>query len=174
MEWSNQTILRLRALWAEGYSTTEIGRRLGCSKNAAIGKARRLGLPERPSPIRRGGERKAPTPYVRRTPVPTLPPLASDAAPVVATPIAWPASLAAVAPAIAGVAVLPVRTSLPAPQPVQAPPVPGKVPHCLWPMNDGRPWRFCGDPTKAGSVYCGTHDKRAYVRVRAQREDAAA
>jgi GcrA cell cycle regulator len=164
--WDAATIQRLRDLWDEGHSTAEIGRRMGISKNAVVGKAHRLDLPPRPSPIPRGGERKAPTPYVRRTPVPTLPPLASDAAPVVATPIAWPASLA-----IAGVAVLPVRTSLPAPQPVQAPPVPGKVPHCLWPMNDGRPWRFCGDPTKAGSVYCGTHDKRAYVRVRAQREE---
>ena len=62
MEWAEETIVRLRALWDEGHSTAEIGRRLGVSKNAVVGKAHRLDLPARPSPIRRdgsGGERPA-------------------------------------------------------------------------------------------------------------------
>jgi len=42
MEWAEETILRLRALWDEGLSTAEIGRRLGVSKNAVVGKAHRL------------------------------------------------------------------------------------------------------------------------------------
>ena len=29
MEWTEETIERLRALWAEGLSTAEIGRRMG-------------------------------------------------------------------------------------------------------------------------------------------------
>lgn len=33
---------KLRELWDEGISTAEIGRRLGCTKNAVIGQARRL------------------------------------------------------------------------------------------------------------------------------------
>ena len=45
MEWSDESILRLRALWDEGHSTAEIGRRLGISKNAVVGKAHRLDLP---------------------------------------------------------------------------------------------------------------------------------
>lgn len=53
MEWSVEAIDRLRALWAEGLSTAEIGRRMGISKNAVVGKAHRLNLPARPSPIRR-------------------------------------------------------------------------------------------------------------------------
>jgi len=53
MEWSDEVISHLRALWAEGHSTAEIGRRLGVTKNAIVGKAHRLDLPARPSPIRR-------------------------------------------------------------------------------------------------------------------------
>ncbi|MBN8899967.1 MAG: GcrA cell cycle regulator, partial [Rhodospirillales bacterium] len=51
MDWSDETIARLRDLWAEGHSTAEIGRRLGVSKNAVVGKAHRLDLPARPSPV---------------------------------------------------------------------------------------------------------------------------
>ncbi|QNT77838.1 GcrA family cell cycle regulator [Entomobacter blattae] len=53
MEWTEETIARLRALWDEGLSTAEIGRQLSITKNAVVGKAHRLGLPSRPSPIRR-------------------------------------------------------------------------------------------------------------------------
>jgi GcrA cell cycle regulator len=80
MEWSEEVILQLRELWAEGHSTAEIGRRLGVSKNAIVGKAHRLELAARPSPIKREGS-TAETPRglaVRRAEGPTLPPLASD------------------------------------------------------------------------------------------------
>ena len=50
MEWNEDAIAKLRALWAEGLSTAEIGRRMGVSKNAVVGKAHRLNLPSRPSP----------------------------------------------------------------------------------------------------------------------------
>ncbi len=76
MEWNDETIARLRALWAEGHSTAEIGRRMGVSKNAVVGKAHRLNLSARPSPIRRDANAagaRAPTP--RRVTGPTLPPM---------------------------------------------------------------------------------------------------
>lgn len=50
--WTAQAIDRLRELWAEGVPTAEIARRIGASKNAVVGKANRLGLPPRRSPIR--------------------------------------------------------------------------------------------------------------------------
>lgn len=53
MIWDEQTISELRACWALGLSYSEIGHRLGCSKNAVVGKAHRLELEERPSPIKR-------------------------------------------------------------------------------------------------------------------------
>ena len=63
--WTETAITDLRRLWDEGHSTAEIGRRLGVSKNAVVGKAHRLELPPRPSPIRRAGRparRSAPRP----------------------------------------------------------------------------------------------------------------
>jgi len=53
MVWSDERIEQLKALWAEGLTTGEIGKRLGVSKNAVVGKAHRLGLKGRPSPIKR-------------------------------------------------------------------------------------------------------------------------
>ena len=92
MEWTEDTILRLRELWSEGLSTAEIGRRLGMSKNAVVGKAHRLDLPSRPSPIRRGtGEPRPRRPSVRRTPGPTLPPLESIRRTEVGFRQCWPA-----------------------------------------------------------------------------------
>ena len=80
MDWNEETIIRLRGLWAEGHSTAEIGRRLGVTKNAVVGKAHRLDLPARPSPIRRdgapGAQPRRPAP--RRVAGPTLPPLSSS------------------------------------------------------------------------------------------------
>ena len=54
MDWTEETISRLRSLWQEGLSTAEIGRRMSITKNAVVGKAHRLTLPARPSPIRKG------------------------------------------------------------------------------------------------------------------------
>jgi GcrA cell cycle regulator len=70
VNWTDNTIQSLRNLWAEGYSTAEIGRRMGVSKNAVIGKAHRLKLQGRPSPIRRA---EAGTPGAVRSRRPLLP-----------------------------------------------------------------------------------------------------
>lgn len=75
--WDDTLILRLRALWDEGHSTAEIGRRLGVSKNAVVSKVHRLDLPGRPSPIHRGAP-KPRLPRRARAGASTLPPLASE------------------------------------------------------------------------------------------------
>ncbi|HYN38867.1 MAG TPA: GcrA family cell cycle regulator [Rhodospirillales bacterium] len=46
-DWTPERIATLIALWNESLTTTEIGRRLGITKNAVIGKVHRLGLPQR-------------------------------------------------------------------------------------------------------------------------------
>jgi len=51
--WNEEMVAQLSKLWDEGLSTGEIGKRLGVSKNAVVGKAHRLGLNSRPSPIKR-------------------------------------------------------------------------------------------------------------------------
>ena len=53
MGWTNERVEELKRLWDEGLTTCEIGKALGVSKNAVVGKAHRLGLQGRPSPIHR-------------------------------------------------------------------------------------------------------------------------
>jgi len=53
--WTPERIAEVTRLWDEGLTTAEIGKIVGVSKNAVVGKAHRLGLPARPSPILRNG-----------------------------------------------------------------------------------------------------------------------
>jgi len=46
-DWTPARVNALIAFWDEGLTTSEIGRRLGVTKNAVIGKVHRLGLPKR-------------------------------------------------------------------------------------------------------------------------------
>ena len=49
--WTEDRLVQLRKLWDEGLSISQIGDALGVSRNAIAGKAHRMGLPKRPSPI---------------------------------------------------------------------------------------------------------------------------
>ena len=60
MIWTDEKIEVLRRLWADGRSASEIALTLGdVTRNAVIGKAHRLGLSGRPSPIKRIPKRGA-------------------------------------------------------------------------------------------------------------------
>jgi GcrA cell cycle regulator len=48
--WTEERLAMLRAEWATGASTAEIGRRMGITKSAVIGKAHRMRLPAREAP----------------------------------------------------------------------------------------------------------------------------
>lgn len=150
--WPEAQIKRLHELWAhEELSTTAIGRALGKSKNAVVGKARREGLPPRPSPIIRRPDGPRP-PRIPRAPRSTIPPLACVAAPA-ATP-ARTTPPAPVAPAI----------RKPAPVIVAAPPPPVRRTPCCWPIGEpGRPgFRFCDEPSDGRTPYCAPHAAQAY------------
>ena len=60
MSWSEEQVSRLAELWAQGYSASAIGKAIGVSKNAVIGKAHRLGLKSRPSPVKANEPKPAP------------------------------------------------------------------------------------------------------------------
>ncbi len=53
MPWNDENVTKLRELWSQGLPTAQIGKLLGFTKNAVVGKAHRIGLERRPSPIRR-------------------------------------------------------------------------------------------------------------------------
>jgi GcrA cell cycle regulator len=181
MVWDDETIRLLRDLWTQGHSTAEIGRRLGVSKNAIVGKAHRLDLEARPSPIRRDVVKSAtdrPTAYPRMA-GPTLPPLASANIPATAAPLA-PANIQT----LRSVVPSGPRPSLPMP-PAPPPPRPAmpaapvqtrrSAPSCCWPIGEPgtKTFRFCDDVSMPGKPYCDEHARLAYVKIRDRKEDAA-
>ena len=65
MSWTDERIDQLKKLWSDGATASQIADELGgVSRNAVIGKAHRLGLDARPSPVKAGEEKdkKAPPP----------------------------------------------------------------------------------------------------------------
>ena len=166
MDWTNEAIDRLRAFWAEGHSTAEIGRRMGITKNAVVGKAHRLDLPARPSPIRRDPAVARPVPTGRR---PTLPPL--RAALPVPTPREEPRPLREI-PREA-----PRQTLVVAPKPaaILRPFPRASAKTCCWPIGEPgtKGFRFCAGAAMTAKPYCHEHAALAYVRVKERREDAA-
>ena len=51
--WTPELVQELTKLWSEGHSTSEIGRRLGITKNSVVGKARRIDLAMRRKPAQK-------------------------------------------------------------------------------------------------------------------------
>jgi GcrA cell cycle regulator len=153
MEWTNDRIDELRRLWGQGQTASRIAELLGgVTRNAVIGKAHRLGLRGRPSPIRREeGQPSAPRP-ARST--------------ASATALADELTREASAPAVEASQPLP-------PLPAEAPPAPpaGKTARngskaCSWPMGDPKQpgFHFCGDEAVPGRPYCAAHCSQAYQR----------
>ena len=98
MSWTDERIETLRTMWEKGMTASQIAEALtGVSRNAVIGKAHRLGLQSRPSPVK-----------------PNEP--EAKAAPAAAPAAAKPAVEAAPKPAPAP------RAAAPAPQAAIAPP----------------------------------------------------
>src|SRR5262245_63318937 len=59
MSWTEERIERLKKMWHEGATASQIADELGgVSRNAVIGKAHRLGLEQRPSPVKPGEEKE--------------------------------------------------------------------------------------------------------------------
>lgn len=169
--WTDDRITQLRCLWTDGVSTAEIGRRLGVSKNAIIGKAHRLDLPAREDPIRQATHAK-PANIAPRQTIPKLSEIMTLTA-CVATPTV-PEVPAKPAPTITRP---PVATrSVPAPAPARCQPMRIGTKICCWPIGDPTKtgFRFCEEPAAIGKPYCPEHVKDAYQprQQRNQREHA--
>jgi GcrA cell cycle regulator len=147
MDWTNERVEELRRLWGQGQTASRIADLLGgVTRNAVIGKAHRLGLRGRPSPIRRDETgaiaRSAP---VTRVSVPAPATVKAELPPVEA-----PRAAAPIAPA--------------APAPAKA--LGGSMKSCSWPMGDPKQpgFHFCGSEAVPGRPYCATHCGMAYQR----------
>ena len=58
MSWTDERIDKLKSLWGQGLTASQIADELGgVSRNAVIGKAHRLGLKSRPSPVKPNEEK---------------------------------------------------------------------------------------------------------------------
>ena len=155
IEWTPERTNALMALWDEGHSTAEIGRRLGVTKNSVVGKVHRLGLPKRGSPI-----------HKERTHTPRT---------------ASPSPRPAAAPTVAAVAAPRPVHQLPPPVPqISRPRPPAEViklgaltsEMCSWPIGDPgtEGFQFCGHTAVPGKPYCAEHCAIAYVKVSRDRD----
>ena len=60
MSWTDERIATLKKMWEGGSTASQIAEELGgVSRNAVIGKAHRLGLKSRPSPVKAAEKKKA-------------------------------------------------------------------------------------------------------------------
>jgi GcrA cell cycle regulator len=133
--WDTAAIERLKILWKDGYSASEVGAFLGVSRNSVIGKLHRLGLTGMRRRRTRPEGSKAPrmrAPKPVRRPQPQIPQMRTDKRP--------PGPLA------------PFTLSL-----LELGPR-----HCKWPSEGDAPWTFCGAERLEGLPYCGAHHQRAH------------
>ncbi len=149
MSWTPELIKELKKLWKKGLTTGEIGRVIGMSKNAVVGKAHRLGLESRPSPIKREeAPKKEKAPRVIKKEVK---PAVKKEQPVV---------LETAEP------VKPVKkTKLGKNKGVKL--VDLKPTSCRWPEGDPKDpdFHFCGKEAVPGKSYCEEHCAVAYSGV---------
>jgi len=71
LSWTDERIDQLKAMWEKGLTASQIADELGgVSRNAVIGKAHRLGLQSRPSPVKANEAPKKAAPVRKTAPAP--------------------------------------------------------------------------------------------------------
>jgi GcrA cell cycle regulator len=116
MAWTDERIDQLKSMWEKGMTASQIADELGgVSRNAVIGKAHRLGLQSRPSPVKAGDTPRKAAPAKR--PLPKKADAQPEAAAVApAKPAAAPASAKPVAAAPQANAAEPATPVAPQPR----------------------------------------------------------
>lgn len=119
MAWTEDRIGILQKMWEGGSTASQIAEELGgVSRNAVIGKAHRLGLKSRPSPVKAAAKKAAPKKHTAPAAAPSAapPPKPAEKKP---TPKAPPAPAAS--PAAEAKPVAPSAGGANAPQPMPNP-----------------------------------------------------
>lgn len=165
MSWTDERVERLKALWSEGLSASQIAAELGSvTRNAVIGKVHRLGLSGRAKPqVQAARPPVAAQPRVKAT-VPSRPvshqPRATSM-PLSVGNVALKSEEATdleiaprVLPQIEAEAITYERMSI----------LNLTEQTCKWPIGDpGRPdFFFCGRKSDSGIPYCAYHARIAY------------
>jgi GcrA cell cycle regulator len=170
MAWTDERIALLKQYWDEGRSASQIAETLGegLSRNAVIGKAHRLGLAARPSPLKTGEAKPA------ETEAPIAAAIAEEAPRAVPERIAAPATPKTELRAPTRASAVPAAKAAEparAPGPVKGRGKGGKVTLldlndriCKWPIGhpDEADFHFCGKPVSVGFPYCQEHCMLAY------------
>ena len=141
MSWTDERVALLKKLWCEGKTAADIARELGgVTRNAVIGKAHRLKLSNRVSPIQQDNQKIS---------VAHLSPLREKPLPV----IVRPANTDRPVKKGQGVKMSELRDRM-----------------CRWPSGDPRDadFSFCGCASVPGMPYCADHARTAYQAARAR------
>ena len=176
MIWTDERVERLKRLWAEGLSASQIAAQLGgVSRNAVIGKVHRLNLPGR---AKAGGTvaanrpaKRAPAAAPRPAAVaPRVPTTRTVTRPVGATLLREEIEIDAAQEITyrpAGNVVVPISRKLALTELTER--------TCKWPMGDPLTddFHFCGCESSDTSPYCTYHAKLAYQPVAERRRTAA-
>ena len=155
MAWTDERIAKLKQGWEGGMTATQIAEMLGegVTRNAVIGKAHRLGLERRPSPVQATDATPAPARAAAAAPPPAPAPVAASAPAI--KPMEAPAARPVGKPA-KGVSKggKQTRTTL----------LDLNEKVCKWPIGhpDDADFHFCGRPSNAGFPYCNDHCLVAY------------
>lgn len=162
MNWTDERVEKLKKLWSEGLSASQIAAQLGgVSRNAVIGKVHRLALPGR---AKAGG-----TPTATRAKRPTTAPRPSNFAPrVVTRTVARPAGATVVKEEIAfeyddaPLARIDTNVVLPMSRRLELTELTERT--CKWPNGDPLTddFHFCGNESPDNSPYCLYHQRLAY------------
>lgn len=176
MNWTDERVEKLKRLWSEGLSASQIAAQLGgVSRNAVIGKVHRLNLPGR---AKAGGSTTA-TRAVKR-PAATTPRVANFPARTATRTVARAAGAALLneeveIDGIEEVTVAPSRSVvLPISRKLALTELTERT--CKWPIGDPMKddFHFCGCESAETSPYCSYHAKLAYQPVGERRKAANA
>ena len=182
--WDNTTIKKLKTLIGKGLSTSEIGKRLGLSKNAVVGKLNRLGWNSKSSsaPVAVKATKKTAKPSAKKTPVKVtakkaaVKPTVRDKAkktPAVTTVKKSTAATAKKAPAKEPAESKAPRTTKTSSKNLamhqriiqhSLEMANLKPNQCRWPIGDpdSENFHFCGKQVFTGKPYCYEHCRLAY------------
>ncbi|WP_417423364.1 GcrA family cell cycle regulator [Hoeflea sp.] len=164
MSWTDERVERLKKLWADGLSASQIAAQLGgVSRNAVIGKVHRLNLPGR---AKSGGQASVRT--KRTTAAPRAPAYAGRTAAQTTRTVSRSSGGAALQQQVDAVAVEELDTR---PTEDVVVPISRRLTlvqlserTCKWPS--GAPLQeglhFCGNDPGEASPYCGYHAKLAF------------